>query len=97
MELGEVLLAVCFFILGLALANLFFSYQKSREIEGNYTDCIKGFDGRWYRNASGDWVCINIYGMNYSRCVEVCQHECGHELFAEMCEKNKSKCQDILK
>lgn len=47
-------------------------------------------------DSNGDWVCINTNGMDFSRGIEVCSHECGHavysEIYAEMCEKDSSKC-----
>lgn len=46
---------------------------------------------------NGDWICINIKGMEYERAVEVCNHEAGHEIFAEYCEKNISKCIEVTK
>ena len=40
----------------------------------------------------GDWICVNIKGMDYNKAVETCQHEAAHELFAEVCEKNTTLC-----
>ena len=40
----------------------------------------------------GDWVCVNVRDMSYKRCVEVVQHECGHEIWAEICEKDNELC-----
>lgn len=45
---------------------------------------------------SGDWVCVNVKGMKFDRAVEVCQHEVGHEIFAEVCEKDMDKCLGVL-
>ena len=42
----------------------------------------------------GDWVCINIKGMEYETAIRICEHEVGHEIFAEMCEDNITKCFD---
>lgn len=54
-----------------------------------------------------NWVCVNVNGMSIDRMVEVCNHEVGHEIyyrnknnlsifssedFAEICEKNLTKC-----
>jgi hypothetical protein len=50
---------------------------------------------RTYDNYA-DWVCVNVRGMDYNRAVEVCQHEVGHEIFAEVCEKNMTKCLDVV-
>jgi len=43
-----------------------------------------------------DWVCVNVQGMSFDRAVEVCQHEVGHEIFAEICEKNMTKCFEVV-
>ena len=48
------------------------------------------------RDKLGDWVCVNIKGMTYNRALEVCNHEVGHEIFAEVCEKNMSKCLEVV-
>jgi len=44
------------------------------------------------RDSLGHWICVNIKGMDYSLAVETCQHEVGHEIFAEICEKDMDKC-----
>jgi len=44
----------------------------------------------------GDWVCVNIKDMKYDRALEVCSHEVGHEIFAEVCEKNMTKCLGVI-
>ena len=60
----------------------------------------KQFDGCWAKIKSGedrgDWVCVNVKGMDYKRAVEVCQHEVGHEIFAEICEKDINKCFEVI-
>ena len=40
----------------------------------------------------GDWVCININRMTIDDIILTCNHEAAHELFAEKCEGNASKC-----
>lgn len=44
------------------------------------------------RDKRGDWVCVNVRDMSYERALEVCNHEVGHEIFAEFCEENIEKC-----
>jgi hypothetical protein len=40
-----------------------------------------------------DWVCTNTKGMSYDECVSTAQHECAHEVWAEICEdKNSDLC-----
>lgn len=40
----------------------------------------------------GDWVCVNIKNMSYETMESTCRHEVGHEMFAEHCEDNITKC-----
>lgn len=49
-----------------------------------------------WTNITGDWVCVNVKGMKFDRAVEVCQHEVGHEIFAEICEKDMDQCLGVL-
>ncbi len=93
------ILLVTFFII-LAGIGYYFGYSNScNSIEGllirdaNYTE-VK--DTTKFYDQKGDWVCANVEGMSFKRCVEVASHECGHELFAEMCERNKTKCEELI-
>ena len=59
----------------------------------------KCLDGLWTRNAcnfTNSWIHVNINNMTMSRALEVCQHEVGHEIFAEICEKNFTLCQNFM-
>jgi len=47
-------------------------------------------------DSNGDWVCINILGMDYKLAVEIVNHEVGHEIFANECEKNMDKCLETV-
>lgn len=44
------------------------------------------------KESYGDWICINIDGMNFTEMQRVIQHEMAHEIFSEHCENNVSKC-----
>jgi len=72
---------------------------SDRKIDGlwlyNYNESMKD-NITQTRDSRGEWVCVNIQGMTYNRAVEVCQHEVGHEMFAEICEKNMSKCLGVM-
>lgn len=87
------------FSLGYISNDLCKALNNDQQCEGLW---IKGYDKK---NAlavassydiNGDWVCVNVNGMEYDRAVEVCQHEVGHEIFAEVCEKNMTKCLGIM-
>ncbi|MFA6462370.1 MAG: hypothetical protein WCV90_08980 [Candidatus Woesearchaeota archaeon] len=61
-------------------------------------DCSSLYDGCWAQvqgGKGGDWISINIEGMSFERAYEVCRHEVGHEIFAEVCEKNMTKCLEV--
>ena len=51
-------------------------------------------------DATGDWVCVNVRGMDYGDIENTCNHECMHSAFSEIisesCEKNFSKCGELL-
>lgn len=63
------------------------------ETSNSWNDALKVAQSR---DSYGDWVCINIRGMEYSRAVQVVNHEVGHEIFAEECENNFTKCLDVV-
>jgi len=58
--------------------------------ETRVKEYTKGIDPR------GDWVCVNVRGMEYERAVEVCNHEVGHEIFAEICESKPELCFNVV-
>lgn len=45
----------------------------------------------------GDWICINTFGMSIDEVIRTCEHEAGHEIFAEYCEDNFDKCKELTK
>lgn len=95
------ILCTCMFAVGYGVSQIINDISKYNEIkdksfdglrfEGNisHVQALKKANG--YDNYS-DWVCINVKGMTYERCVEVANHECAHEIWAEICEKNDELC-----
>jgi len=81
-------------------ANEIYRYDKeTRKVDGLWIKNVnesRANDIANDRDDKGEWICVNIRGMEYSRAVEVCQHEVGHEIFAEVCEKNMTKCESIF-
>lgn len=83
------------FILGIAISQVYNFIYPKKDIE-------RRLRGYWKSNSKepqfeyGDWVCVNVQGITYQRAVEVCQHEVGHEIFAEICEKNITKCFEVV-
>jgi hypothetical protein len=93
-------LAACFFAIGFFSKDIYNAYSSQRFYDGirfeannSQTAAIQTAQNMDYY---GDWVCINIKGMDYRRAVEVCNHETGHEIFAEECENNMSKCLEAV-
>lgn len=80
--------------------DLYENYNYHRKYDGLY------FQNQTYSNSKetaysvdkfGDWVCINVRGMSFDRAIETCQHEAGHEIFAEISEAYPEKIRQILK
>lgn len=46
-------------------------------------------------DAGGNWVCVNVRDMAYKDAVETCNHEAGHEIFAEYCQNHIEQCINI--
>lgn len=83
-------------ILGLIILLLVFIFGFGiSQIYNQPNDGCKGIHKRIQSgDTKGNWVCVNVKDMTFERAVQVCQHEVGHEIFAEMCEKNITKCFD---
>jgi len=90
------------FLSGYAYKGMALDLQQERQLDGLN---IRGANYEYVKNRTierdkyGDWVCVNVKDMPYSRAVEVCNHEVAHEIFAEFCEKddNMNKCMEITK
>lgn len=96
----EIIFLILGIILGISVSQIYnICIEDSEEYERKY-------NGYWIseRNESkakefvenedkyGNWICVNIRGMEYETMVETCKHEVGHEMFAEECENNVNKC-----
>jgi hypothetical protein len=98
--LGTILI-ICFIGIGWLSNEFIDSYKTDREYNGlrfvsnnSHPDAIT--HAQKY-DKYGDWVCINVKGMDYKLAVETCNHEVGHEIFAEYCGKNIDKCINLTK
>lgn len=80
------------FILGIILGGIL-----GMSFEYIYYKPVKIWDGLWTRNRTNDMISIDITGMEFNRAVEICKHEVGHEIFAEICEKNWTECEEITR
>lgn len=74
---------------GKGIQGLHFNNNNSDEITARNT-------ASYFNGGYGDWVCVNLNRISYTKMVEVCKHEVGHELFANFCEKNETKCLEAI-
>lgn len=93
------LVLLAFFLFGFEVSQLIRLERLNRVVDGFIIQ-----DTNWSYakemgrevDKNGDWVCVNVHKMSYDRAVEVCQHEVGHEIFAEECEKHFDKCLEVM-
>jgi hypothetical protein len=86
-------------VLGWSLNELFEQMDYQKKYEGLYLknqSWSSSMDIAESVDKGGDWVCVNVRGMSFDRAVEVCQHEAGHEIFAEIIEKNPEKIDEVM-
>ncbi len=103
MEQGYLAFMIIFLILGIGLGwfiNEFYeSYKYQKQFEGLFMQ-EKNWTSAWSTakeyDQYGEWICVNVRGMNYQRAVEVCQHEAAHEIFAEIIEKYPERIDDVM-
>ena len=96
----KIIIIVGLILIGYLGHDIVNSYLNQKQFEGlrfviNNSWKVALQTAQSYDNL-GDWVCVNVRGMDYSRAVEVCNHEVGHEIFAEICEKNITKCLEVF-
>lgn len=85
--------------LGFIISQAYDEVSKKRMINGlyfenkmNYSQVIEKAKAT---ERSGNWVCVNINGMDYKTAVQTCNHEVGHEIFALYCQKHIDECINI--
>lgn len=75
-------------------------YHQERSMDGllvyDAEDHSTALENAKSYDKSGDWICVNVNGMEYERAVEVCQHEAAHEIFAEIIEKEPDKINQVM-
>lgn len=97
------ILSILFLSIGWLGHSLYSEYSNKSYLDGLYygeeynLTQQKVLENAYNRDSAAEWVCVNIQNMPYKRAVEVCQHEVGHEMFAEICEKNITKCFEVEK
>lgn len=43
----------------------------------------------------GQWICVNVRNMKPQEALYTCQHEVGHEIFANYCENHIEECMNL--
>lgn len=92
-------LFIMVFALGWASNEVYESWTNERQIDGFFVENITKQtlnELKTTKDMRGDWVCINSRGMTFDECKETAQHECGHEIFAEIIEDHPEKIEDIM-
>lgn len=86
-------------IVGFGINEIYRDLTLQRQYDGLWIkaqDKVKTLETAYNYEDNGDWVCVNVKGMSYERAVETCQHEAGHEIFAEIVEKNPEKIGKVM-
>jgi hypothetical protein len=90
-----ILLEISSFMVGWFSSNLYHDYNSPQgtvgmSIQHGTSEQIQELTGY------GNWICVKVDDMNFSQMVEVCQHEAGHEIFAEIIEKYPKKMDKVM-
>ena len=100
-----VLLLILFFTWGYVTSEVVdqqLAKSKNKKLLGFYMENANTTQRDEYKQNAplGDWVCVNVEELDYSGAFDVCVHECSHqaysEIFAEECEKDISKCREVI-
>jgi hypothetical protein len=99
--IGYGLLVLCLIMAGWFGHGVWQFYNNQRIYDGFYfesgpTEKIEIIKTVYNYEPSGEWICVNIKGMTYREALRTCQHEAGHELFAEILEKYPEKVSDVF-
>ncbi len=94
-----ILLAICLILIGWARNEVYREYTNQRDIDGFFLQDAtykQSKDIADRKDKLGDWVCVNTKGMDFKDIVKTCQHEAGHEVFAEVIEKHPEKINKVM-
>ena len=98
--LSFIALCLLLVLFGWVSHYVYLSYSNDRLLDGIMLKDIKdhkiALETASYYDNGGDWVCVNVKGMEYERAVETCQHEASHEIFAEIIEKEPDKINKVM-
>lgn len=93
-------------VLGVIITLTFLLGWFGHGIYSDYVDDVK-YRGLWIKanytqaqaleasrefDSQGSWICINIRGITIPEMIETCEHEAGHEIFAQKCAGKAREC-----
>ena len=97
--IGFAILTMLILTIGWLANDIYRNYTHQRDYEGLFImnaerqqarDTAKDYD------TLGDWICINVNGMTYEDVIRTCQHEAGHEVFAEVIESRPDLIPEVM-
>ena len=94
-----IILAICLIAIGWVGNEVYREYSNHRDFNGFFLQDATYKQSKEVANIKeklGDWICINTRGMDFKDIVETCQHEAGHEVFAEVIEKHPEKINKVM-
>ena len=87
------------FTLGWFSNDLYRDWTNDRVVDGFYVANVTYNNLNYYKEQAdpmGDFVCVNVRGMDFRYAQQVCSHEVLHhafsEIYAELCEDNFEGC-----
>ena len=96
---GFVIIALILLGVGWLSNDIYRNYSTQKDYEGLYImnrEYQRTMDLAREYDSFGDWVCINVRGMDYDDVVRVCQHEAAHEVFAEVIQEHPEKIIEVM-
>jgi hypothetical protein len=82
-----VLLILIGYCLGLLTMGFLMEDKANSKSIGKWTINAEGYEGKW--------IHIRIDDMSAREALKTCQHEVGHEIFAEYCEYHIEDCLNL--
>ena len=102
-KIGLGVLLILMFTLGWLCNIAYYNIEHKRIYNGFYARDVNTKTAFAYAHkldAFGDWVCVNVRGMSFEEGLATCNHEVGHEIFAEYCEESNdtmNNCIEVTK
>lgn len=103
--IGLIIIIISALCMGWLSNDLYRDWNNKRILNGvrfesNDKDRVEAIQTAKTFDNMGDWVCINVKGMDFELARDTCNHEVAHEIFAEYCDEsddNFDKCMGVTK